>query len=349
MSALVSDLPPRLQPMVPTAAMPSTTGLNVRIHERRVVAEGVIALELRAVDGDELSPFTAGSHIDVEMPVKDAHGHFTVRQYSLSNDPFERHRYVIGIGRDHNSRGGSAYLHDHAHIGDVLHISAPRNHFQLYEPADFSILVAGGIGITPLLAMAHRLSALGKPWRLYYCARNRQRAAFLDELQGLPGEVIQVFSGVPGGERIDLDAVVRHAPADAHLYCCGPSGLMEAFERAASQRPSPNVHVEWFKPRPAETSQVVHEEASPFEVKLANSGVTLSVPADKSILDVLIDAGVAVQHSCCDGVCGTCETRVLGGIPDHRDYVLLGEETKATDRIMVCVSRARSASLTLDL
>lgn len=336
--------------MTPYLSMPSTTGLNVRVHERRTVADGVIAIDFRAIDGYELSRFTAGSHIDVELPVRDAHGHYIVRQYSLCNDPNDHHRYVIGVGRDVNSRGGSSYLHDQLKVGDVVHISTPRNHFQLYEPASSSVLVAGGIGITPLMAMARRLSALGRPWTLYFCARTPERAAFLDELKVLPGLVIPVFDGVPGGGPINLSKIVADVPPDTHLYCCGPTSLMEAFERAASKRDPHTVHVEWFRPRPSSSGGLVPTAADgAFDLKLARSGVTLTVPPQKSILDVLIEAGIAVQYSCCDGVCGTCETRVLEGIPDHRDSVLLGDDARATDRIMVCVSRCAGASLTLDL
>jgi vanillate O-demethylase ferredoxin subunit len=342
-------LPIDRRTMASTLPMPSTTGLNVRVYERRVVADGVVAVDLRAVEGYELSRFTAGSHIDVELPVKDANGRFIVRQYSLCNDPAEQDRYVIGVGRDANSRGGSVYLHETLQVGDKLHISTPRNHFQLYEPAGRSVLVAGGIGITPLMAMARRLSALAKPWRLYYCARTPKRAAFLDELRTLPGEVIPVFDGVPGGQPIALDRVVAEAPDDAHLYCCGPTGLMEDFERATSKRPPHTVHVEWFKPRPVSPQAVPQGADGRFELRLAHSGVTLTVLPDQSILDALIEAGVAVQYSCRDGVCGTCETRVLDGIPDHRDSVLLGDEAAATDRIMVCVSRCAGKALTLDL
>ncbi len=337
--------------MAPPNSMPTTTGLNVRVQERRVVAEGVLAIELQAVDGYELTPFTAGSHIDVELPVRDANGHFIVRQYSLCNDPAERHRYVIGVGRDANTRGGSAYLHDGLKVGDVIHISTPRNHFQLYEPAKTSVLVAGGIGVTPMLAMARRLSALGQPWTLYYCARTPERAAFLDDLLALPGRVIPVFDGIEGGKPIDFTQVMTAAPVGAHLYCCGPSSLMEAFEHAAAGREPSTIHVEWFKPRAIPESAAAAADADgEFTVTLANSGVTLTVPPEKSILDVLIDAGVSVPYSCCDGVCGTCETRVLQGTPVHRDSVLLGEDANATDRIMVCVSRcAGGQSLTLDL
>jgi vanillate O-demethylase ferredoxin subunit len=334
--------------MVPPLAAPSTTGLNVRVTRIARVAQDVVALELRATDGYALSPFAAGAHIDIELPVRDPDGRFLVRQYSLCNDPAEPDPYVVAVGRDANSRGGSAWIHDALKEGETLRISTPRNHFQLVEGAAQSVLVAGGIGITPLLAMARRLSALGRSWTLYYCARTPERAAFLQDLAALPGTVVPVYDGVPGGKPIDLPAVLRGVPNDAHLYCCGPTTLMEAFERAAAHRPPHHIHVEWFKPRPVPKDAKADADG-PFEVKLARSGMRLAVPGGKSILDVLIEAGVAVQHSCCDGVCGTCETRVLEGEPDHRDSVLFGEDANSTDRMMVCVSRARGASLTLDL
>lgn len=326
----------------------STTGLFVRVTRITKVASTVIALELRADDGWALSPFSAGAHIELELPVRDASGRFIVRQYSLCNDPGERDRYVVAVGKDANSRGGSAWLHDELKEGAMLGICPPRNHFQLVETAVHSVLVAGGIGITPLLAMARRLSTLGRPWTIYYCARSPEHAAFLQELNALPGTVIPVFDAIPGGKPIDLPAVLADAPQDAHLYCCGPTSLMEAFERAAHGRPSERVHVEWFRPRPASESETEHVDGE-FEIKLARSGLRLKVPSTKSILDVLVEAGIAVQHSCCDGVCGTCETRVLEGVPEHRDSVLFGEDAQSTDRMMVCVSRARGSSITLDL
>src|SRR5882724_6255645 len=155
--------------MSPTSTTASTTSFAVRVHAKDTVADGVIAIDLCAVEGYGLPHFTAGSHIDVELPERDADGHFIVRQYSLCNDPAEAHRYVIGVGRDAQSRGGSVWLHDRLAVGDTLRISTPRNHFQLYEPAPHSVLVAGGIGITPLLAMARRLSAIGRRWTLYVC------------------------------------------------------------------------------------------------------------------------------------------------------------------------------------
>lgn len=315
--------------------------IEVVVHARRLEAQGVVSLDLRPISGT-LPPFTAGSHIDVEIPTIDKP---LLRQYSLSNDPQDTHRYVIGVGRDPASRGGSAWLCEEAKEGDVLRISPPRNRFPLFEDATNSILIAGGIGITPMLAMARRLSALGRRWVLYLCARTPDRAAFLKEAQGLPGGlVVPVFDGMPGVKSLDLASVVKAASPDAHLYCCGPEPLMRAFEKACAGRNPATVHVEWFKAPEslAATSSIDHA----FTVHLHRSGRSIEVPVGKTILDALVAANVNVPHSCCDGICGTCETRVLAGEPDHRDTVLFGDDNQS---IIVCVSRCKGESLTLDL
>lgn len=332
-----------------TAASASTeTGtLDACVHRIRTLAEGIIEIDLRPAAGHELPAYTAGAHIDVELPVLDAQGHKLVRQYSLAGDPSDRGRYLIGVGLDAQSRGGSRWLHETLEEGDTLRISAPRNHFLLEEHAGHSVLVAGGIGVTPLVAMARRLSALGKRWVIYLCARTAERAAYLDVLAALPGgRVVPVFDGVPGGQPIDLPSLFETAPADAHFYCCGPASLMEAFEAQAKQVAAERVHVEWFRPR---TLPQPEGGDRAFVLKLARRGLELTVEPGTSILDALLEAGVDVPHSCCDGVCGTCETRVLEGIPDHRDAVLFGADAQANDRIIVCVSRAKSESITLDL
>lgn len=323
--------------------------LAVRVLSVDKVADGVLALELRPLNEATLPTFTAGAHIEIELPIQRLNMEPVVRQYSLCNDPAENHRYVIAVGRDTQSRGGSQWIHEHLQPGDRLSIRTPRNHFQLNETAPHSILIAGGIGVTPLLAMARRLSALKRPWTFFYCARSPERAAFLDELHKLPGTVVTFFDGVPGGARIDLAEVVANAPPEAHLYCCGPSSLIEAFERASCHLPQQRVHIEWFKPRASTSASTLPSSDGEFELTLAKTGLRLKVPADKSILEVLIDAGISVRHSCCDGVCGTCETRVLEGQPDHRDCVLFGDDARCTDRLMVCVSRSAGPRLTLDL
>lgn len=332
------------------AAMPAGAEagiLDACVHRIRTLAEGIIEIDLRPVAGMELPQYTAGAHIDVELPVPDVQGRKLVRQYSLAGDPADRSRYLIGVGLDAQSRGGSRYLHETLAEGDTLRISVPRNHFPLDERAGQSVLVAGGIGVTPLVAMARRLSALGKPWELYLCARTPERAAYLEELTALAGgRVITVFDGVPGGRPIDLPRLFEAASDDTHFYCCGPSSLMEAFEVQAKRASPQRVHVEWFKPRTPVPSEGGDKA---FTLKLARRGLALTVLPEKTMLDALLEAGVDVPHSCCDGVCGTCETRVLEGIPDHRDSVLFGAEADANDRVIVCVSRAKSDSITLDL
>jgi vanillate O-demethylase ferredoxin subunit len=332
-----------LSPSIATGE-PAVLDLVLRLQSRRVEADDIVSFELIDPAGATLPPFEAGSHLLVECEPG------VVRSYSLCNSPAERHRYVLAVLREPVSRGGSATVHGQWRVGQTVRVSRPRNHFPLAADRGRVLLLAGGIGITPLLAMGRRLSALGRPWTLYYCARTPERAAFLEELWSLPARVIPVFDGLAGGEPLDLTKVVAEAPAHAHLYCCGPASLIEAFERAAAGRPQQQVHVEWFKPRgPAADAPALAQGEQPFDITLARGGITLHVPAGKSILDVLIEAGVQVQHSCCDGVCGTCETRVIDGVPEHRDAVLVGEAANNSDRMMVCVSRSAGPHLTLDL
>ncbi|MGO4392448.1 2Fe-2S iron-sulfur cluster-binding protein [Variovorax sp. M-6] len=335
--------------MTLAASRSATEPLALAVHAWRQEAEGVVSLDLRAATGEDLPPFTAGSHVAFEIPAPDGAAPL-LRQYSLCNDPSERDRYLIGVGLDPASRGGSAWLHTGVEVGAVLRAQAPRNHFALDESAAHSILVAGGIGITPLLAMARRLGALGRRWTLYYCVRTPSRAAFLDVLRAIPcGEVVPVHDAMPGVASLDLPAVIASAAADTHLYCCGPAPLMQAFERAAAGRAAHTVHVEWFKAGPPAPGLAPAATAGSFALHLAHSGRTLQVPADKSVLETLLDAGIAIDSSCRDGICGSCETRVLAGTPDHHDAVLSASERAAGDRMMVCVSRCKGEALTLAL
>ncbi|MBK6004865.1 oxidoreductase [Ramlibacter ginsenosidimutans] len=322
----------------------------VRVHAVRAEAQDVLSLDLRAHDGAPLPPFEPGSHIDVEIPALRGWPALQ-RQYSLANDCTERHRYVIGVGRDPASRGGSAALHARIRAGDVLRIGSPRNNFALHAGGGHAILIAGGIGITPLLSMARRLAAGGRPWTLHYCVRTPARAAFLEELLALAaqdgrGRVVIVFDRLPGNAMLDLEGVVRAAPADAHFYCCGPAPMLKAFVRATAGVAPGRVHVEWFS-APAVPATTAPEES--FRVRLERSARTLDVPPGRSILDVLLEGGVDVDYSCREGLCGTCETRVLAGIPDHRDPIYAGRVHPPADRLMLCVSRCAGAELVLDL
>ncbi|MHC2336917.1 PDR/VanB family oxidoreductase [Bradyrhizobium sp. USDA 4454] len=303
-------------------------------------AERINSYELIARTGTELVPFTAGSHIDLHLP------NGMLRSYSLVNDQRERHRYVIAVNNDAESRGGSSFVHDTVRVGDIMTISKPSNNFVLHEDAEHSILIAGGIGITPLLSMIRRLEALGRSWELFYAARTRAAAAFLDELATFRSDRSKVqvdFDDERAGRLFDLSAIVSGAPAHVHLYCCGPVPMLEAFEAAAAGRPADHVHVEYFKAREAPAVE------GGFDVRLARSNRTIAVESGKTILDALLDAGVAANYACTEGVCGTCETRVLEGIPDHRDQFLSKEEQATNQSVMICCSGARSRTLVLDL
>jgi vanillate O-demethylase ferredoxin subunit len=315
--------------------------LEVRVKRIGYEAENINSYELVAPTGGELAPFTAGGHIDLHL------SNGMIRSYSLVNDQRERHRYVIAVNRDAAGRGGSSFVHDSIRAGDIITVSHPRNNFALHEEAEHSVLIAGGIGITPLLSMVRRLETLERSWELFYAARTRVAAAFLDELDALRPNVhlnLRVdFDDERSGRVFDLAAIVKKAPAPAHLYCCGPLPMLAAFEAATADRPAGHVHVEYFQARQAPAIE------GGFEVKLARSNRRILVEAGKTILDALLDAGIAVNYACTEGVCGTCETRVLEGIPDHRDQFLSKEEQAANKTVMICCSGVKSGTLVLDL
>lgn len=315
----------------------------VPLRVRRITyeADGINSYELVPLDGGELEPFTAGSHIDLHLPDK------MVRSYSLLNDQRERHRYVIAVNKDAGSRGGSSFLHNQVRVGDQLPASVPKSNFPLREDAESSVLIAGGIGITPLLSMIRRLEALGRRWELFYAARTRSAAAFLDEIGSLRTDVHRNLHFDPDDDRsgrtFDLASIVTQAPARAHLYCCGPAPMLEAFEAATARRPADCVHVEYFQARESPSLE------GGFEVRLVKSNRTIAVEAGQSILNALLDAGITPNYACSEGVCGTCETRVLDGVPDHRDQFLSEEERASNKTIMICCSGSRSSKLVLDL
>jgi ferredoxin-NADP reductase len=315
--------------------------LDVRVKRISYEAENINSYELVAPSGGDLLPFTAGGHIDLHL------SNGMIRSYSLVNDQCERHRYVIAVNKDAGGRGGSRFVHDSIRAGDIIMVSHPRNNFALHEEAEHSVLIAGGIGITPLLSMVRRLETLKRPWQLFYAAKTRFAAAFLDELHALRPNVhmnLHVdLDDARSGRLFDLAAIVKKAPAPAHLYCCGPLPMLVAFEAATANCPADHVHVEYFQAKEAPAIE------GGFEVRLARSRRTVAVEAGKTILDALLDAGIAVNYACTEGVCGTCETRVLEGIPDHRDQFLSKEEQATNRTVMICCSGAKSRALVLDL
>ncbi len=316
--------------------------MEVRVARRTEEAGGVVSLELAHAGGAELPPFQPGAHIDVHIP-----GGY-VRQYSLCNPANETKRYVIAVLRDAQSRGGSAALHDIVREGEALRISAPRNHFPMHAGAHHSLLFAGGIGVTPMLCMAEQLHREGRPFTLHYCARSQDRMAFHDAISesGWADNVLLHFDDGAAGQKLDLQLALNTASADTHLYVCGPQGYMDAvLEQArAGGWSADRLHYEYFK------AEAVHKESDcAFEVEIASTGTVVIVPADKSIAMVLNEHGFNVSMSCEQGVCGTCVTKVLSGLPDHRDSFLTSEEREANDQMTPCCSRSKSPRLVVDL
>jgi ferredoxin-NADP reductase len=321
--------------------------LTVRVRTMTWEADGVLSVELVAPDGATLPGFEAGAHIDLQLPVPGAAGGMLPRSYSLCNDPRESHRYVVGVGRDRASRGGSRWVHEQLRPGALLQISAPLNHFRLNESAPAFALIAGGIGITPILAMARRLHALGKPVRALVAARSREAAAFVAEMRALvPG--VQLHLDSEAGAPPDLAGWLAALPRDTGVYCCGPAPMLDTFERACATLGLADAHIERFAAAPAAPGAAAAPAAG-FTLVLERRGRDIEVPPGKSVLDALLDAGVDMPYSCMEGVCGTCETRVLDGEIDHRDGVLSAVEKQRGDVMMVCVSTCKGSRLVLDL
>ena len=317
--------------------MSSTPLISAQVQAMRLEAKGIVSVELALASGAELPPFEAGSHIDLHL----ASG--IVRSYSLLNAPTERHRYVVGVLNDRNSRGGSRYVHEQLRVGADIMISAPRNNFAVDETAAHSVLIAGGIGITPISCMFNHLRSLERSAELFYCARSRAEAAFSSTLLRQQG--VQAHFNDEQGAPPDLRAYLASKPASAHFYCCGPTPMLNAFEAICAELNLPNVHIERF----AAAEPVEPVQADAYVAELARSKKIVSVPAGKSLLDALLDAGLDVEHSCREGVCGACETRVLEGVPEHRDGVLSKSERESGKTMMVCVSGCKGNRLVLDL
>jgi vanillate O-demethylase ferredoxin subunit len=270
-----------------------------------------------------------------------------VRSYSLVNSQDERRRYVLAVQRDRSSRGGSTWVHDRLNVGDTIVVSHPRNNFPLTETAAHSLFIAGGIGITPVWCMIQRLVSLSRPFELYYCSRTLKEAAFREPLEALArvsgAKIIFNFDAELGGKMLDIAAVVASTPATTHLYCCGPLSMLEAFETATKALQRERVHVEYFAAREAPAT------AGGFTVVLAKTGKSFIIEPGKTILGTLLDSGLDIPSSCHEGICGTCETRVLEGVPDHRDLVLTEAERAASKTMMICCSGSKSEKLVLDL
>lgn len=321
----------------PMATLYSEHVAELVVTDRAEVAEGVVSLTLADPRGAELPGWTPGAHVDLLLTPE------LTRQYSLCGSPADRDRWRIGVLLDPGGRGGSSHVHGSLQPGTRVQVRGPRNNFPL-ATADRYVFIAGGIGITPLLPMIAEAEATGAQWQLHYGGRRRQSMAFVDELLERYGDRVQVWPEDKRG-MLDLAALLGQPQPGALVYTCGPEGLLQAVEARCSAWPPGSLHVERFAPKPVDAAAAV----TTFEVVCQRSGITVTVPEDRSILEVVQDAGVAALSSCLEGVCGTCETAVVEGDPDHRDSLLSEDEKAAGEYMMICVSRCRGERLVLDL
>lgn len=315
--------------------------LWVRVAEKSQAATNIVIFDLVGEKGEELPPFTAGAHIDIHLPGG------VIRQYSLVNAPKERHHYVIAVLRDANGRGGSLVMHDTVQVGDVIKISPPKNCFELATTSRHKILIAGGIGITPFLSMMDVLYANGQSFELHYSAKNREGAAFIDNLSISEfSEKIEIYLTDESDQRLNTLETLANAPANSEVYVCGPPRLVDATVAAAKELDWSDDRIKWE----AFSGLIINSSAnSAFQVKIASSGKSYSVPKDKTIAEILNENRIPVELSCAQGVCGTCLTRVIAGVPDHRDIYLTPAEQLKNDQILICCSRSLSPELVLDL
>lgn len=306
------------------------------VAAKEVAADGVVSLVLHHPEGAPLPEWSAGAHVDLELTTA------LVRQYSLCGDCADRTSWRVSVLREPAGRGGSEYIHERLEAGATVRVRGPRNHFRLL-PSPRYVFIAGGIGVTPLLPMVAAAQASGVDWQLLYGGRSRSSMAFLDELAQY-GERVQICPQDEFG-LLDLAAALPEPRTDTLVYYCGPEPLLAAVEAQGADWPSGALQVERFAPK----SVGDPARAESFEVVLERSGKTLQIPPERSILSVIEDAGVAVLSSCTEGTCGTCETGVLEGTPDHRDSVLTEADREENDVMMICVSRSCSNRLVLDL
>ncbi len=345
--AVLDHLPVSFVPQDPAVAPGARAATTQRVGGTEVVplqvlarheaAEGVVVLTLAGAGSAELPPWQPGAHIDLVLD------NGLTRQYSLCGDPDDRRSYRVGVLREPAGRGGSAHVHDRLQVGATVGVRGPRNHFRL-EPSARYLFLAGGIGVTPIRAMVEQAERAGADWTLVYGGRSASSMAFLDELAAYGDEKVTLWPQDTRG-LLDLDGLLGTPRTDTLVYVCGPGALLDAVEERCATWPSGALHLERFSAKDL-TEPVLHES---FEVELARSGGVLEVPTDRSVVEVLQEAGVPVLTSCSEGKCGTCEVGVLGGLPDHRDSLLSAAEQARNDRMMVCVSRSTTRRLVLDV
>jgi tetrachlorobenzoquinone reductase len=313
----------------------SDTRMSMRVTAIRYAADDINVYEIRRPDNAALPHAEPGAHIDVHMPSG------LMRQYSLVTADGDERAYLIGIKRDRASRGGSRFMHEQLRVGQMLDIGGPRNNFPLCETAKHTVLVAGGIGITPIWCMAQRLMRLNCSFELHYACRERREAAFVDTLSALPQAALH-FDAEHDGRVLDIAGIVARAPEGSHFYCCGPQPMLAGYEAATASVDAERVHIEYFAPRAGAACE------GGFVVQLHRTGQQFEVPPGKTILQVLREAGVSAPYSCEEGICGACQVDVLEGTPDHRDSVLSEREQIAGDTMLICCSGSKSERLVID-
>ncbi|BBU33039.1 oxidoreductase (plasmid) [Burkholderia sp. THE68] len=309
--------------------------MNMRVTAIRYAADDINVYEIRRPDNAALPRAEPGAHIDVHMPSG------LMRQYSLVTADGDERAYLIGIKRDRASRGGSRFMHEQLRVGQMLDIGGPRNNFPLCETASHTVLIAGGIGITPIWCMAQRLMRLNRSFELHYACRERSEAAFLDTLTALPQARLH-FDSEQEGRVLDMPGIVARAPEGSHFYCCGPQPMLKGYEDATASIDQERVHVEYFAPRAVAACD------GGFVVQLHRTGQQFEVPAGKTILQVLRESGVAAPYSCEEGICGACQVDVVEGTPDHRDSVLTEREQASSRTMLICCSGSKSGRLVID-
>lgn len=307
------------------------------VSRKESLTADVVLLDLTSADGSDLPAWAPGAHIDLILPGD------MVRQYSLCSDPADRSRYQVGVLRESEGRGGSIYIHDQVEEGQTVEVRGPRNNFPL-EPAESYVFVAGGIGVTPMIPMILAAIEQGTPWELVYGGRSRASMSYVDHLEQTYGERVSVRPQDEHG-LLDLQGLLGAARPGAAVYCCGPEPLLQAIESVCEVWPIGALHVERFSPKELDEPVLTGS----FEIELTLSDVVLTVPPDKSIVAVMEENQVPIVVSCQEGTCGSCETVVLGGIPEHRDSILSPAEQEANETMMVCVSRALTPRLTLEI
>lgn len=313
--------------------------LTLRIRQLRWEAEGVVSVQLEDPSGADLPTWAPGAHIDLHLPGD------IIRQYSLCGRPDERQVWRVGVLREPVGRGGSAAVHEILRPGDLVRVVGPRNHFALAPSPDY-VFIAGGIGITPLIPMIEQAAAAGAQWRLVYGGRELASMAFVRDLQADYGDRVEVLPQDQHG-LLDLETLLGAPRSTTLVYCCGPEALLNAVEERCADWPEGALRVERFAPKRRDVAAPGSETG--FDVVLERSGVTIAVPPGTAILEAVESQGIDVPNSCREGICGTCETSVLEGVPDHRDSLLSDSERAANDTMMICVGRSLSRRLVLDL